>query len=347
MKSNGHIPTSASGNFLFKTSQPKKPLPEMSDDERKRGATPEGEPQAPKRQNRGNFATRDRNECLSKIAPYRELTKDSRAANPAKVTWQMGEGRSAGELVCVNTETGRPTCILEGYGDGKIFTSDPEKLNVKLSLDETRRWDRDMIDLFRKELPKAIFVNLKALSTAKDGCKALISSKQRKSVEKKAADGSTQEELYEFIWEEIILDESGPHIPIKFWETKEGERKVQLSVTHKNLTPAYENKPLTEADIEKLPSYVQDAARAKLGEGIAYHALPMTGTSGEPVVDVTAAPNWSGTVNFVGKVQFFLGGIKAQKIKWTASKVTGIQVLGFGAGAEAPAAISANSLFND
>jgi len=140
---------------------------------------------------------------------------------------------------------------------------------------------------------------------------------------------------------------AGPHIPVKFWETKEGEQKVQLSVTHKNLTPAYEGKPLAEEDIAGLPSYVQDTARAKLGEGIVYHPIPMTGTNGEAVFDVTEAPNWSGTVNFVGKVQIFLAGIKAQKIKWTACKVTGIQVLGFGAGAEAPAAISANSLFND
>ena len=104
---------------------------------------------------------------------------------------------------------------------------------------------------------------------------------------------------------------------------------------------------LDEPRFRQVRVHLQDAARAKLGEGIAYHPIPLTGTSGEPVVDVSEAPNWSGTVNFVGKVQFFLGGIKAQKIKWTASKVTGIQVLGFGAGAEAPAAISANSLFND
>lgn len=319
----------------------------MSDDERKRGATPVAEEEPPKRQNRGNFAIRDRSDCLGKLGPYRELVKDSRAANPANLTFKMGEGRSAGELVVFNTETGRETCIAEGFGEGKIFTSDPEKLNIKLSLDESREWDRNMIDVFRKKLPEAIAANLKALTVAKDGCKALVSKKQAKAIKEKMDNGTAPEELHDFIWNDIILDESGPHIPIKFWETKEGETKVQLSVTHKNLTPAYENKALTEADIDELPAYVQDAARAKLGEGIAYHPIPMTGTSGEPVADVTEAPNWSGTVNFVGKVQFFLGGIKAQKIKWTACKVTGVQVLGFGAGAEAPAAISANSLFND
>ena len=304
--------------------------------------------QPAKRRAPGNFTVRDRAECHRKLPAYSELVKDARAADPRDLKWKMGEGRSAGELVVYNKTTGRETAVLEGFGDCKIFTTDPEKLNVKLSLDEARPWDKAIIDLFRKRLPEAVVENLKALTAAKDGCKPLISKKQAKSIKEKAESGASQEELYQFIWEDIILDESGPHIPIKFWTDKNGEEKVQLSTTHKNITPAYDgNKPLGADDIKKLPGYVQPVAEAKLGEGIVYHPIPMTGTNGEPVDDVTECPNFSGTVNFVGKVQIFLAGIKAQKIKWTTCKVTGIQVLGFGAGAEAPVAISANSLFND
>jgi hypothetical protein len=169
-------------------------------------ASPEPGVEPPaKKPARGNLAVRDRAECLAKLAPYKELVKDSRAASPRDLDWKMGEGRSAGELVVYNKVTGRETAVLEGYGEAKIFTSDPEKLNVKLSLDPHADWDRSLVELFSKKLPRAILQNLKALTSAKDGCKPLISKKQAKVIQEKAdSDG-----IEKFIWEEIILDESG------------------------------------------------------------------------------------------------------------------------------------------
>ena len=173
-------------------------------------ASPEPGVEPPaKKPARGNLAVRDRAECLAKLAPYKELVKDSRAANPKDLDWKMGEGRSAGELVVYNKDTGRETAVLEGYGEAKIFTSDPEKLNVKLSLDPAADWDRSLVELFSEKLPRAIVKNLKALTSAKDGCKPLISKKQAKVIQEKAgSDG-----IEKFIWEEIILDESGAACP--------------------------------------------------------------------------------------------------------------------------------------
>ena len=298
-----------------------------------------------KRQNKGNFTVRDKSACLERLDDFKALVGEERAADPGKLKWCLDKSNQP--TVC--DRDGKETCIFEVFGEGVIFTSDPEKLNVKVTLEpEKRQFDRDLIALFSEKLPEMMINHLKELSTPQEaGAKSVISTKQRKAIEKKIADGVESAEIYSYIWNDILLDESGPHIPIKVRTLKDGSEQWQLSVTHKNITAAYEKQKLKPEEIDDLPAYVREVAAAKVGEGIVYNPAPIFGTNGDQIENIVEAPNWNGNINFVGKVQCFLVGIKAKKIKWTTIKPTSVNVMGFGAGAEPVAAKSANSLFND
>ena len=213
--------------------------------------------------------------------------------------------------------------------------------------------DAALLKLFAEKLPKAILDDLQSakpkLTTSKDGSKPFINKKQNKTFQKMVADGATDDAICQWIWEDVIRDDSGPHIPVKWWDTKEGETRIQVSTTHKTFQKAWDpskTPPIKEDDIQGLPAFAREYASTHINEGITYAPFPATGTLGRPIYDFTEAPNWNGTVNLVGEVTWFLGPIKSEKIKYTATKVLGVKTLGFSGGAEAPVAISSNDLFD-
>ena len=212
--------------------------------------------------------------------------------------------------------------------------------------------DAALLELFEKKLPMTILRDLKSakpkLTGSKDGSKPFINKKQNKAFQKMVADGATDDAICQWIWEDVIRDDSGPHIPIKWWE-KEGKTQIQVSTTHKNFQKVWDptkTPPIKEEDIPGLPAFAREYASTHIAEGITYSRFPATGTIGRPIDDFTEAPNWNGTVNLVGEVTWFLGPIKSEKIKYTATKVIGVKTLGFSGGAEAAVAISSNDLFD-
>ena len=212
--------------------------------------------------------------------------------------------------------------------------------------------DAALLELFEKKLPLIILRDLESpkpkLTGSKDGSKPFINKKQNKAFQKMVDNGATKDAICQWIWEDVIRDDSGPHIPIKWWE-KEGKTQIQVSTTHKNFQKAWDptkTPPIKEEDIPGLPAFAREYASTHIAEGITYSRFPATGTIGRPIDDFTEAPNWNGTVNLVGEVTWFLGPIKSEKIKYTATKVIAVKTLGFSGGAEAPVAISSNDLFD-
>ena len=281
-------------------------------------------------------------DCKGKLPSYRGLVSNGKCVPMDRLDWRPGK---KGDLVIFDTLTGKETCVVQFYSTFKIFTGgeDPTKFGVKVDLPDDCEEAEQISALFLERLPAAMVKHVDKLSVTKDRKKALLTNNQVKAINGK----KTDKEKIEYVRDMIILDESGPHVPLKFWTDKEGVTRKQFSVTHKAITPAYEAKPLTAADIENIPSFLQDAAHANLSKGVVYKQLPIVGTAGTVLEDPLEAPNYNGTINGIGRVEVYIASIKAEQIKYTATKLTAIDVLGFAAGAEEPEPIAANSLFAD
>lgn len=73
--------------------------------------------------------------------------------------------------------------------------------------------DAALLELFEKKLPRKILDDLKSakpkLTGSKEGTKPFIKPKQYKAFKKMVADGATDENICQWIWEDVIQDDSG------------------------------------------------------------------------------------------------------------------------------------------
>lgn len=314
----------------------------MSQEEVKRAAE-EAELPQPKRI-RNNFSLRSNEDCAAKIDAFHQLNSDGRAPNIDDLDWRPGSGAQQGSLEIFNKKTGKSTAVIDVPGEAIMFTGgdDPAKIGIKVSVLPDTKIGKQIMHLFHKRLPEAMFKYRHELSKGKDGKKPLVTSKWLKAMEK-------AEDPIIYVLEEILLDESGPHIPLKVWDREGETRKYQLATTHKCIKRAYQGSPLTADEVDaKVPKYLRETAHNNLATGILYDELSFVGTEGDQISDPTEAPGaeFNGTVRFWGVVKIFVASVRSEQIKYTVTKPTEIKVLGFQGGQEKAPVVSANSLFD-